>query len=201
MTSAPRPYNSPVRQERAAQTRQRIVAAGAELAHSVQSWDWREVTMRAVAERAGVNERTVYRHFATEKDLRDAILGRLQEEAGVSVDGLALDDFAQTTSRVISYLATFAVQPKVASDPTFVAVDEQRRAALVRALEPRTPGWSDRERMAAAALLDVFWGVPTYERMSATWGLAEDELAGAIGWVISLIEAAIERGDRPPTGR
>lgn len=201
MSSASRPYNSPVRQERAAQTRERIVAAGAELAHSFQSWDWRELTVRAVAERAGVNERTVYRHFATEKDLRDAILGRLLEEAGVIVDDLALDDFAQTTARVISYLSTFAVQPKVVSDPTFVAVDEQRRAALLRALEPRTAGWSDRERTAAAALLDVFWGVPTYERMSATWGLSEDELAGAIGWVISLIETAIEGGGRPPTGR
>jgi hypothetical protein len=111
-----------------------------------------------------------------------------------------LDDFAATTARVISYLATFAVQPKVVSDPTFAAVDEQRRTALVRALAPRTPGWSDRERTATAALLDVFWGVPTYERMRATWGLEEDELAGAIGWVISLIEAAIDGGERPPTG-
>ena len=34
-----------------------------------------------------------------------------------------------------------------------------------------------------------------------TWELSEPETAGALGWVIGLIEAAIEAGDRPPTGR
>lgn len=194
---SPRAYNSPVRQERAAQTRERIVAAGAELAHSFRSWDWRELTVRAVAERAGVNERTVYRHFATERELRDAILARLEEEAGVSVEHLDLGDFAGVTARVIAYLATFAVEPKVASDPTFVAIDERRRASLVQAVERRTASWSEGDQRLAAALLDVFWGVPTYERMRASWGLSEAEVTRAIGWVISLIEAAIDDG-RPP---
>jgi AcrR family transcriptional regulator len=200
VANAPRPYNSPVRQAQAAQTRERIVAAGAEIAHSLRSWDWREVTVRAVAERAGVNERTVYRHFATERELRDAILGRLEEEAGISVDGLELSDFAQITSRVIAYLSTFAVVPKVVQDPTFVEIDERRRAALVRAVGDRTPGWSERDQRVAAALLDVFWGVPTYERMRATWDLSDEETSRAITWVISLVEAAIAAGDSPTGG-
>ena len=199
MATTPRPYNSPVRQAQVAQTRDRIVAAGAEAAHSLQSWDWRDLTVRSVAERAGVNERTVYRHFATEKDLRDAILGRLLEEAGVAVDDLALDDFAQTTSRVVAYLSTFATKPRIVSDPTFAAVDDQRRAALVSALEPRTSSWSATQRRQAAALLDVFWSLPPLVRLGTAWELPEDEIAGAIGWVIGLIEAAIAQGSRPPT--
>jgi AcrR family transcriptional regulator len=195
-----RPYHSPVRQAQAAQTRDRIVSAGAELAHSLQSWSWRELTVRAVAERAGVNERTVYRYFATERELRDAILARLEVEAGVSVDGLELDDFAETTARVLSYLSTFAAVPRVASDPAFVAVDERRRAALVRAVEARTPGWPTGDQRLAAALLDVFWSVPTYERMSSAWDLDEAEIARAITWVISLVEAAVADGRRPSPG-
>lgn len=197
MPASSRPYHSPLRQERAAQTRERIVVAGAELAHSFRSWDWRDLTVRAVAERAGVNERTVYRHFATERDLRDAILARLEEEAGVSVDGLELDDFAQLTARVISYLSTFAVEPQVSGDPTFAAVDERRRTALVQAVATRTPAWSADEQRRAAALLDVFWSVPTYERMRAAWDLSEDEITEAITWVISLIEDAIADDRRP----
>jgi AcrR family transcriptional regulator len=200
VANRPRQYHSPVRQAQAAQTRDRIVAAGAELAHSFQSWSWHELTVRAVAEQAGVNERTVYRYFATERELRDAILARLEEEAGVSVDGLELGDFAETTARVISYLSTFAAVPRVASDPTFVAVDERRRAALVSALAARTADWSERDRRLAAALLDVFWSVPTYERMSAAWELAEADIATAITWVISLIEAAIAAGRAPTAG-
>lgn len=197
MADAPRSYESPVRRERAAQTRDRIVAAGAELVHSFATWDWSELTVRGVAERAGVAERTVYRHFATERELRDAILARLQEEAGVSVDGLQLSDFAAVTARVVSYLSTFAIEPKVLTDPTFVAIDQQRRAALLQALESRTEGWSDRDRTMAASLLDVFWSVPTYERMRSTWELSHDDIGLAIGWVIGLIEAAITEGGTP----
>jgi len=59
---ATRRYDSPLRRERAAQTRDSIISAGAELVHEFSSWDWRKLTIRAVAERAGVHERTVYRH-------------------------------------------------------------------------------------------------------------------------------------------
>src|SRR3954452_9555040 len=87
-----RRYDSPVRRSRAAVTRERIVAAGSELVHHFPSWDWKELTFRAVADRAGVSERTVYRHFATERELHDAGMRRLEEEAGLSYDQLRLAD-------------------------------------------------------------------------------------------------------------
>src|SRR5690606_23228727 len=58
-----RRYDSALRRERALATRARIVTAGCELLQASSLRDWRGVTIRAVAERAGVNERTVYRHF------------------------------------------------------------------------------------------------------------------------------------------
>ena len=89
-TQARRRYDSPLRRQRAAETRERIVAAGAELLHGFPVWNWRALTIRSVAARAGVNERTVYRHFANERDLRDAVMARLESEAGVALEGLAL---------------------------------------------------------------------------------------------------------------
>jgi len=56
-----RRYDSPVRRQQVAETRERIVAAGAELLHGFPIWNWRALTVRAVAERAELNERTVYR--------------------------------------------------------------------------------------------------------------------------------------------
>ena len=45
--------------------------------------------MRAVAERAGVTERTVYRYFATERELRGNVASAcFEEESGVDVAGL-----------------------------------------------------------------------------------------------------------------
>ena len=60
-----------------AETRDRILDAGSALVHEFESWDWRPLTFRAVAERAGVGERTVYRHFATEQALHAAVMERL----------------------------------------------------------------------------------------------------------------------------
>jgi len=88
------------RHEKAAQTRERIVAAGSDLVHGFETWNWRELTFKAVAERAGVGERTVYRHFPTERHLRDAVMQRLESEAGISYEDVNLTNLAETTSRV-----------------------------------------------------------------------------------------------------
>ena len=89
-----RRYDTPIRRQRAADTRERIVTAGSELAHEFASWDWKALTFRAVAERAGVGERTVYRHFPTERHLHDAVMQRLEEEAGITYEGVDMRNLA-----------------------------------------------------------------------------------------------------------
>src|SRR3954469_14909974 len=76
-----RAYDSPVRRQRVAETRERIVAAGAELLHGFPIWNWDALTPGAVAEHAGVTERTVYRYFGSERELRDAVMARMEHEA------------------------------------------------------------------------------------------------------------------------
>ncbi len=83
-----RHYDTSLRQKRAAETRERIVTAGVELLHGSSIRDWRPLTIRGVAERAGVNERTVYRYFGNERGLRDAVMQRLEEEAGIDLAGM-----------------------------------------------------------------------------------------------------------------
>lgn len=195
-----RPYDSTRRRAQAAQTRERIVAAGAELAHSFASWDWRDLTVRAVARRAGVNERTVYRHFTSERELHDAVMHRLEEEAGDPLEGLVLDDIARVTERVFGYLSSFALSSREPSDPTFVAVDRRRRDALVAALEPATAGWTEVERRMAAGLLDVLWSLAAYERLTAAWSLEPADATDAIAGLLRLLVDAIGAGRRPWTG-
>ena len=90
-----RRYDNRARQEKAAQTRERIVAAGSELVHAFDTWNWRDLTFRSVAERAGVGERTVYRHFPTERHLHDAVMQRLESEAGISYEDVDLTTSAR----------------------------------------------------------------------------------------------------------
>jgi AcrR family transcriptional regulator len=192
-----RGYNSPVRRRQSAETRERIIAAGAGLVHGFPAWDWKNLTAGAVGKQAGISERTVHRYFSTERLLRDAVLQRLVEESGVSLEALELQDFASVTTRMFGYLSSFAVAPATVDDPTFASMDRQRRDALLGAVARATPGWPDRERETVAALLDIFWNLPPYERLITSWGFDTGRATRAIAWLIGLIEATVRNGPRP----
>jgi AcrR family transcriptional regulator len=193
-----RRYDSPVRRERAAETRERIIAAGAEILHAHAVWNWSALTIRDVAQRAGVNERTVYRHFAGEAELREAVMARLEQEAGVALEDLRLDDLQQFTARLLGYVSSFPLDPRTTRDPTLMAAHDRMRDALLAAVEGGSDDWPVRDRTVAAALLDVLWSVSSYERLVADWGLAPQEAIDAVTWVIGLVEDAIRTDRRPP---
>ncbi len=185
--AAPRRYVSPVRRQQADLTRARIVAAGVELVRGFDSWDWDGLTFRAVAQRAGVGERTVYRHFPNERELRDAIMVRLGEEAGVDYQALTLEDVADVAGRIFRSLGSFSVADVTAKpddDPTFVAIDQQRRDALLQAVAQARPHWPQEQRVRLAAALDLVWGLPSYDRLVSAWGMSPDGAAGVIAWAI-----------------
>jgi AcrR family transcriptional regulator len=194
---ARRRYDSPVRRQRAAETRESILTAGAELLHGFPTWNWSALTVRAVAERAGVNERTVYRYFATERELRDAVLVRMEEESGVAVDGLVLDDVAAVTARMLEYVSSVPIEPRTPRDDTVAAANARQRAALLAAIEPFTDTWSPADRAVAAAVLDVLWSVVSYERMVVDWELAPEEAIRGLTWTIQLVQAAVRAGTPP----
>jgi AcrR family transcriptional regulator len=199
--ATPRPYESPLRQARAALTRARILAAGSALAHEARAWDWRDLTVRAIAERAGISERTVYRHFPGERQLHEALMRRLEQEAGVSYDGIALGDVAAITARVFAVLPRFAVPPSVIRDETFAAIDERRQEALLKALGAAAAGWTEAERRMAAGMLDVLWSPTSYERLVAGWGFASADATRAVTWALDVLAQAVREGRRPMGGR
>jgi AcrR family transcriptional regulator len=208
VTPERRRYDSPVRRQQLAETRERMLDAGSALVHGFPTWDWRALTFRAVAERAGVSERTVYRHFATERELRDAVMHRLEVEAGVSYEGIGLDDLAEVTALVFSARASFAASSSMAvDDPTFVAEDELRRDALRDAVAAAATDWTAADRDMAAGLLDVLWSVPSFERLVVQWGIAGDDATRVITWALDLVATAIRAGNSPvatdlgPTGQ
>jgi AcrR family transcriptional regulator len=194
-----RSYDNRRRRERAEETRERIVDAGAHLAReSIR--DWRGVTIGAVAERAGVNRRTVYRHFANERVLRDAVMERLMRAAGVDLAALQLDAVAEAASRILRSVPLDRLDARPQLDPTLADASRRQHDALISAVESADSRWSKADRTVAAAMLDVLWSVGSYERLVRDWQLDVDEAIRAITWVIGLVEAAV-RDDRRPRGR
>ena len=94
----------------------------------------------------------------------------LEEEAGVSYEGLVLGELAEVTALVFSSRGSFAASPMIVDDPTFVAEDQLRRDALRDAVAAAASEWTDIERDQAAGLLDVLWSVPSFERLVTQWG-------------------------------
>ena len=186
-----RPYDSPVRRQAMEETRERIVTAGVELARDLATWDWTELTFRAVAERAGVGERTVYRHFPSERALHAAIMRGLAEKAGVDYDQVTLETVAETSARVFRSMGAFQASRTVAtpSDPAFVEEDQHRRDALLNAVAKERPDWPRRDRERLAAALDVLWGPPTYERLVDQWGFTPKQAVAVVSWAIERLIA------------
>jgi AcrR family transcriptional regulator len=194
-----RRYHSPARRQGAAETRERIIDAGSRLVRGFTTWDWDELTFRAVAERAGVSERTVYRNFPSERQLHDAIMARLEDEAGVSYQDVELDNLGEVTARVFGSLRRFATKDIVDTPrgPAFAGADARRHEALNRAVTARAPEQPDAQRRALAGLLDVLWSPPTYERLIGAWNLDNVEAIGAVQWLIAKVIAAVDSNEPP----
>jgi len=192
-----RSYENSQRSRQAAATRERILKAAADIVHGLPDWDWRDLTVRAVARHAGVDESTVYRHFSTERNLRDAVLRRLETEAGVKLDNLRLENLGEVIGQTFTYLSTFPITRGPTDDPTFAAPDERRRNALLAALAQAAPGWASDQLEMVAAAVDAYWSVTVFERMITTWNLDTQQATNAATWVIDLIETAVREGHGP----
>lgn len=190
-----RRYESQLRQEQAAKTRARILDAGSYLAHRLTDWDWSKLTTRAVAARAKVSERTVYRHFATERKLQEAVLRRLEEEAGVVYETIGADKLLQVTERIYSSLPKFAASSSVGSS---ISVSAQRRQkALLRVLAEIDGAWSETERKMASAVIDMVWTPIFYEHLVRQWKLDSKAATRTAVWAIKIVMKALRDGERP----
>jgi AcrR family transcriptional regulator len=196
-TPSRRPYRSPARQQAAAATRERIIDAGVRLVRGFTAWNWDELTFRAVAESAAVSERTVYRNFPTERHLHDAVMVRLEDEAGIAYEDVALDNLAEVTAKLFASLGRFAISDSIGTPQgsAFVGAEAKRHDALNRAVS--APTLPDAQRRALAGLLDVLWSPPTYERLVGSWHLDNAQAVGAVQWLISKVVAAVENNEAP----
>jgi AcrR family transcriptional regulator len=143
-------------------TRRRITEAAVELHGSVGP---ARTTMTAVAERAGVQRQTVYRHFPTEDDLFDACSGHFVEtHPRPDVDAWrAIADPAERLKTALDelyayYEDTEAMYTNLMRDETLVAPVASRlprfRAYLDGAARVLAAGWGargDRRALVVAA--------------------------------------------------
>jgi AcrR family transcriptional regulator len=180
-------------------TRRRITEAAVELHGSVGP---ARTTMSAVAERAGVQRQTVYRHFPTEDDLFDACSGHFAERHP-RPDVEAWRAIADPAERLMTaldelyayYEETEAMYTNLVRDETLVAPVASRlprfRAYLDGAARVLAAGWGARGDRRALVVAAARHAVDFH-----TWrSLARDGGVRRAG-VVELASAMVSRAAR-----
>ena len=154
--------------------------------------------MRAVAERAGVNERTVYRHFTNERGLRDAVMHRMEEQAGIDLAALRLEDIADVARRIFAEVSDAPAPAAAGARPDPHRGQPAQRAALLRALGPADRGVERRGPHRGGGDVRRALGRGALRAAGRPTGAStRTRPSRGITWVIGLIEDAVRAGRRP----
>lgn len=174
-----RNYVSPMRASAAAETRERIIAAGARLLRKDASIA--NFSLDVVAKAAGVTRLTVYNQFGSRRGLLEAVFDDIAREGGLFelTDVMTMADPRAALDRVVAIFCTFwshdpaigGLNQAVATDPDFgdslVERNERRRELLTalvsRIVEKPTAKHTVRD---AVDMIFVLTSYPTFAALS-----------------------------------
>lgn len=195
--SSPRTYRSDLRVQQAEETRARILdAAIREMADGIAT-----LSMPAIARAARVSVPTIYRHFATKRDLLAAVYPYAMRRSGL--DELefprSLDEIRDVVRAYAGQLDTFDDLARAAmASPAAAEVRElsmPRRVSmtqrLVASIDP-TLDKADRDRIAR--LLMVLLSSSSLRMWRDHLGSSVEQAADDVDWVVRAVIAAARRG-------
>jgi AcrR family transcriptional regulator len=166
-----------------------------------------DVSLQAVADRAGVSKRTLYNYF----DSREALLAGISDwsdqltlEMGGYLMPAGLDALPEMIPAVWRtwkaqgsvYEATMrigAASVEHGRSPGRIA----RHAAIAKALGEVRSDLTHEQCQALASLLHALGSAPVYSRLTTEDGLDVDVASALVAWNLTLIRTALERGDDP----
>jgi AcrR family transcriptional regulator len=174
-------YHSPLRASQAAATRERIVEACVALMQRGA-----DLTYAAVAAGAGVQERTVYRHFPRKEDLEAALWDWIVAHL-THADFTARDEEQLVAAMRDSFAGFDADAPLIQAmlhSPQGLDVRRRqqpvRRAMFEACADSAVPGAPPQVRDRAAAVLQVLYSSASWDLLRGFWDMDAAEAADAI---------------------
>lgn len=185
--NAPRARPATLRDRLKNETRQIILDA---FAACLADSEIDRVTFAEIAARAGVGERTVYRHFQTRDALLRALYGALSAGAGEAV--ATMETEADLTRHLKAHFAKFDAQASVIKSAVItpqghelrMANRRDRNAGFLKALGDATAGFDERERRMIAGAVQHMHSASAWLALREGWGLSGDEAAEACAFAI-----------------
>lgn len=198
----PRPYHSPARRAAAAATRERILAALSQVVG--ESGEGRAI-FDLVARKAGVERRTVFRHFPN----REALLAALWEwinkritpqplparaEDLITLPGIAFEGFDRYEGIIRASLRSpSGREMRLAALP-------QRQAAFRTAVADALPAASPRDRRRFEAVAHLLYSAAAWETLKDYCDLDGREAGQTVMWAMNTLLGAM-RPPRTPRSR
>jgi AcrR family transcriptional regulator len=191
-----RAYDNRLREEQGQKTRERILeAATALLAEGGDS----DYTIAHVAERAGVSEPTIYRHFGSRDRLHDAMDEHLRAHIGMPPTlGVRLEELPRVAARLYrqfgqnAQILRAALRSGLAREiraGAKVKRDRQMRSALA----PYTKHLEKADAHGLAAVYRVLLGWETWDRLTGELEVDPTMAAGVIAWAVEAFNEKLER--------
>ncbi len=197
--SAPRSYQSPLREAQAALTRDRILMAAKGY---LEKHDIETLTLRHLAELAGVSPPTVYAHFATVDDLVAAFFQWLKPRLGLQRALPPLDGFAELPAALFPAYETYgALLRNLMNRPSWdrqrAADGAARHSRWIDAVGEALPALTPEQRRRGAMVVSAFWTPTVWRWLADTCGFSPTEAEQVAAWAI---DALVEKLKSDPTG-
>lgn len=194
----PRSYNSPVREEKLRETREAILSALLTLMQPSALPD--DISMEAIASEAGIQRRTIFRHFANKDDLLLAFWPWLNARIGASTKPETLQDV------VAGPLQTFPLFDR--HEPAMRAALHSRTGRQMRlatvparrlnfsaALAPLLDALPADQRRKIEALAHLLYSASAWEVLKDYGGLDGTQAGETASWALDLILSAAKSAE------
>jgi AcrR family transcriptional regulator len=196
----PTDQDQSLRNEQASLTRDRIMRALAEL---LVEQGPQSLSLHAVAERAGIGDRTLYRHFPNKGALYVALQAWISDAVDRAAPPQSLaspNDLAASLRAAFPELARLkdaylVLQGLPEVRDAMASGHDDRRRAITKAMKPATRGLPKPAATRATAVAHLLGSSRALYFLQDVWGFTPDEAAEVSGWAIGLIAAALE-GER-----
>ncbi|WP_138470065.1 TetR/AcrR family transcriptional regulator [Poseidonocella sp. HB161398] len=192
-----RAYNSPLREKKARATREAILDALYRLMADAAAPD--EIPMEEIARAAGIQRRTLFRHFAGKDDLLAAFWPWLNARMGTSPDPREPGDILEGPRRAFPEFDAHegamraALHSRTGREMRAATVGT-RRARFAAALAPALAALPPEEARKVEALAHLLYSASAWEVLKDYGGLSGAQAGETASWALEVILSAVTSG-------
>ncbi len=198
--STTRTYNSPLREERARETHDAILAALLSLMQSSALPD--DISMEAIAAEAGIQRRTIFRHFASKDDLLFAFWPWFNSRIGVSIKPETLTDIVSGPPQAFPLFDEYEAAMRAALHSRTgrqmrLGTVSTRRKYFSAALAPVLSALPPERARKVEALAHLLYSASAWEVLKDYGGLDGTQAGETASWALELILSAVGSSESP----